>query len=303
MGEAGPPGPSARTLDEANGDTTPTPRKRPIITIQTESQFPKINGGSMGRATVARPKFDPMRTFRNSFLGKQTDGGDSPAEIRSAGKGKARETGEDSPEMARQNKLSVKAREIRAWMMGKSGSEMHLSAIDAIKKAAGNDEPSASTKMRQTVGGMRDLFKNRKPAPTPKDRGPKPGQTYEIVNHRIIEANPERTVEISTWREQTAEHTKSNEERMSIYYLSADEYPQEGDYAANETVAKVEWRVDASDIPPEGMDYSHTGPERSVVAGILPKVHFSPYSLEIPLSNIIEQGATSVTSTSTLTER
>ncbi len=95
----------------------------------------------MGRSAVARPKFDPMRTFRNSFLGKQTDGGESPAETRPTGKGKARETGEDSPETVRQNKLSVKAREIRAWMMGKSGSEMHLSAVDAIKKAVGNDEP------------------------------------------------------------------------------------------------------------------------------------------------------------------
>ncbi len=126
--------------------------------------------------------------------------------------------------------------------------------------------------MRQTVGGMRDLFKNRKPAPTPKDRGPKAGQTYEIVNHRIIEANPERTVEISTWREQTSEGPRSNEERMSIYYLSADEYPQEGDYAVNETVAKVEWRVDTSDIPPEGMGYSQTSPGRLVAAELPPNV-------------------------------
>ena len=260
-------------LDKPNGSTTPTPRKRPVLSVQTESPFPKINGRPMGRSTVARPKFDPMRTFRNSFLGKQTDGEESPAEMRSTGKGKARERGEDSPETVRQNKLSVKAREIRAWMMGKSGSEMHLSAVDAIKKAVGNDEPGVSTKVRQTVGGMRDLFKNRKPAPTPKDRGPKPGQTYEIVNHRIIEANPERTVEISTWREQTAERPRSNEERMSIYYLSADEYPQEGDYAVNETVAKVEWRVDASDIPPEGMEYSQISPGRLVAAELPPKVY------------------------------
>lgn len=240
--------------------------KSPTTSIHSVSQAPRMNGGSTSRTPVTRPRFDPMRTFRNSFLGKQTnDHGNTDDDVprsKGKGKGKARAT-EDSLERARETKLSMKAREIREWMKGKSGSEMHHSAMDAIKNLAmGNDETISSAKVRQTVGGVRDLFKGRasRPGPPLRDRGPKPGQTYEIVDQRIIEKNPERTVEISTWREQVAKKAQTNvDERMSIYFLSADEYPQEGEYAANGTVEKVEWRIDGPDIPPEGMDYTQSG--------------------------------------------
>lgn len=45
---------------------------------------------------------------------------------------------------------------------------------------------------------------------------------------------------------------------MSIYYLGADEYPQEGEYA-NSTMARVEWKIDTPDVP----DHSRTGSSRS----------------------------------------
>jgi hypothetical protein len=53
--------------------------------------------------------------------------------------------------------------------------------------------------------------------------------------------------------------TKSTEdESMSIYFLSADEYPQEGEYA-NSTMARVEWKIDSPDVT----DHSRIGSSRS----------------------------------------
>lgn len=56
--------------------------------------------------------------------------------------------------------------------------------------------------------------------------GPKAGQTYEETNRRIIEDGPERTVTISTWREQVAREARSDAE-MSVYYVGPDDYVAE----------------------------------------------------------------------------
>ncbi|KAF8955957.1 hypothetical protein BDZ97DRAFT_1854189 [Flammula alnicola] len=237
-------------------------QKRPMLAVRTTSPVVDQNDGSTARTTTPRPRFDPMRAFRNSFLGKQ-GGNEGPSGSGHRWKGKGREEPprEDEAVEMRESRVSAKAREIREWMKGKSGSDIHRSASYADSKP-GNGGTKLPAKNRQTVGGVRDLFKNRRTAPAPRDRGPKAGQTYEIVDHRIIENNPERTVEISTWREEATKKPKPEEEEdtMSIYYISADEYAQEGEHEhANETIAKVEWRVDASEVPPEGMDYAQTG--------------------------------------------
>ncbi|KAF5317574.1 hypothetical protein D9619_013189 [Psilocybe cf. subviscida] len=142
--------------------------------------------------------------------------------------------------------------------------------VNAIQN--NNKKPGASN----TGGGVRDLFKGRRqntmdvgaagssklqapasglvpPTATPttahprKDQGPKPGQTYEIYEQRIIENNPERTVEISTWREQlpVKKSTSDQQDKISIYYISADEYPPE-----DRPMAKVEWHVDGGEMSP-----------------------------------------------------
>lgn len=54
--------------------------------------------------------------------------------------------------------------------------------------------------------------------------GPKAGQTYEVVNHRVIEDGPERTVTIATWREQVANEASSS---IDVYYVGADDYAVE----------------------------------------------------------------------------
>lgn len=61
------------------------------------------------------------------------------------------------------------------------------------------------------------------PAGMPGRPGPPPGQEYEIIHRRIIEDGPEKTVTISTWREQVAQHA-SNEVEMSVYYVGADDH-------------------------------------------------------------------------------
>ncbi|KAJ7273764.1 hypothetical protein C8J57DRAFT_248342 [Mycena rebaudengoi] len=55
------------------------------------------------------------------------------------------------------------------------------------------------------------------------ETGPSAGQDYEIVDYRVLEDGPDRTVSISTWREQAI---LEEEEEISVYYLSAEDYIQ-----------------------------------------------------------------------------
>ncbi|KAJ7160265.1 hypothetical protein C8R46DRAFT_1107555 [Mycena filopes] len=52
--------------------------------------------------------------------------------------------------------------------------------------------------------------------------GPLAGQDYEIVEYEIVEEGPERTVSISTWREQAIQEADSDD-AMSVYYVNADD--------------------------------------------------------------------------------
>lgn len=64
--------------------------------------------------------------------------------------------------------------------------------------------------------------------------GPRAGQAYEVVDHRVLEDGPERTVTISTWREQVANEAEAE---VDVYYVGADEYAVEstaGDEAKTE---------------------------------------------------------------------
>ncbi|KAJ7174030.1 hypothetical protein C8R43DRAFT_634617 [Mycena crocata] len=52
--------------------------------------------------------------------------------------------------------------------------------------------------------------------------GPLAGQDYEIVECQVLEEGPERTVTISTWREQAIQEADSDDE-MSVYYVNAEQ--------------------------------------------------------------------------------
>lgn len=60
----------------------------------------------------------------------------------------------------------------------------------------------------------------------PEESGPKKGQGYKMVERRIIEDGPERTVTISTWREEVARKA-SPEVEMSVYYVNPDDYTRQ----------------------------------------------------------------------------
>ena len=188
-----------------------------------------------------------MKALRNSFRGRgqqlQEDAKDSPH--RSQWKGKEKEV-DPEPE-PRESRVASKAREIRAWMMGKSGSELHRSVTQPARVADQTGTSYATkTRKRHTTGGTKDMSRSHHGTSKTGDRGPRPGQTYEIVDHRVVENNPERTVEISTWREHASRNVLNEEdERMSIYYLSADDYAQ--DTVDGNT--KAEWRMDGPTSP------------------------------------------------------
>ncbi|KAK7048837.1 hypothetical protein R3P38DRAFT_2871639 [Favolaschia claudopus] len=52
---------------------------------------------------------------------------------------------------------------------------------------------------------------------------PAAGQDYEIVGHRVLEEGPERTVSISTWREQAIQEADSDD-AMSVYFVNPDDF-------------------------------------------------------------------------------
>ncbi|KAK7022254.1 hypothetical protein R3P38DRAFT_2960093, partial [Favolaschia claudopus] len=52
---------------------------------------------------------------------------------------------------------------------------------------------------------------------------PAAGQDYEIVGYRVLEEGPERTVSISTWREQAIQEADSDD-AMSVYFVNPDDF-------------------------------------------------------------------------------
>ncbi|KAF7364682.1 hypothetical protein MVEN_00337800 [Mycena venus] len=52
---------------------------------------------------------------------------------------------------------------------------------------------------------------------------PLAGQDYEMVEYQVLEEGPERTVSISTWREQAIQEADSDDEK-SVYYVNPNDY-------------------------------------------------------------------------------
>ena len=112
--------------------------------------------------------------------------------------------------------ISSKIKDILEW---KLGTGVHLERKD-------NGDHGSAKKTEKAAEGMRDLWKSRR-IESPKNKGPKAGQIYEIVNQHIIEDSMDRTVTISTWREQVDEGHESDTDSTSIYYISPGGYARE----------------------------------------------------------------------------
>ncbi|KAF8157896.1 hypothetical protein B0H34DRAFT_706631 [Crassisporium funariophilum] len=235
-----------------------TIRGRPTLAIRTVSPLAEQSNGVIAYPTVDKSRFDALDSFRNSFRGMHlgNDGSSTPKGLIWKGKGRADEVQNDgndgsstprglvwkgkgradevhNDEAERKNAdASDKAKEkVLEWRRMKTGSNLQRTETHPLSKQE-NHKLRNATRTRRTVGDVRNLFKDH-PAKALKsgDKGPKAGQTYEIVGRRIIEDNPDRTVTISTWREQVEKEVVSDTaERMSVYYVGADDYAQEGAY-------------------------------------------------------------------------
>lgn len=112
--------------------------------------------------------------------------------------------------------ISSKMKDILEWRTMKLGTGVRLERQDR----------SGSANKTEKAGGMRDLWKSGR-----KNKGPKAGQLYEIVNQHIIEDSMERTVTLSTWREQVDEGRGSDStDTTDVYYIGPDGYAREGAY-------------------------------------------------------------------------
>lgn len=73
-------------------------------------------------------------------------------------------------------------------------------------------------------------------------RGPRAGRDYEVVNRKVVEDTPEKTVTIATWREQVARETSPHDlETMSIHYMGLEDYA-----AAERTMTEVDSNVQSA---------------------------------------------------------
>ena len=114
--------------------------------------------------------------------------------------------------------ISSKIKDILEW---KLGTGVYLERKD-------NGGHGSVKKTEKAVEGVRDLWKSRR-IESSKNKGPRAGQIYEIVNQHIIEDSTDRTVTISTWREQVDvdQGHGSDTDNTSVYYISPGGYARE----------------------------------------------------------------------------
>lgn len=78
-------------------------------------------------------------------------------------------------------------------------------------------------------------------------RGARPGQEYEIVNRKVVEDTPERTVTIDEWRKKVAMETNPNDiETMSIRYMGLEDYA-----VAEQTTTEVDSNLQSTRRTPQ----------------------------------------------------
>ncbi|KAF9527506.1 hypothetical protein CPB83DRAFT_855895 [Crepidotus variabilis] len=225
------------------GGTIPNGQnKRPQLALRTTASV--VDRRSfVSPESVDLPKagrFDPIRAFRKSFRKTHLTSPSLQSEDQLVWKGEEQRLDRNHQ---RENRISSKAREIHAWMMGKSGSDIHRSATYPTRQTEEHGSQQLPRR-RQTAAPNGTTMKSPLSTSTvDRSPGPRPGQGYEMVNRQIIENNQEKTVELSTWREQGSDKVKQEDaERISVYYISADEYALEQEQLREEV-----WRFEETD--------------------------------------------------------
>lgn len=111
--------------------------------------------------------------------------------------------------------------EMSIQRLGVDGERSRTHQLGRVRSVSGS-----STRSRQAPGrgGGANIPSRLVPVEErPDGSGPKKGQGYKMIERRIIEDGPERTVTISTWREEVARKA-SPEVEMSVYYVHPDDY-------------------------------------------------------------------------------
>jgi hypothetical protein len=235
----------ASTSDEF-GRKISRPRKRPVLAIRTSPppMERKLDSPSMESRYLW---LDPVRATWNSIRRRNRN----PDQVNgNAHHSKGKQRADDLAEEDETQHDTSKTHEIRAWVMGKSVTDMQRSATYPHRQSEARRTPNYKKARRTTESP--GMFHSRAGASSvgKQGRGPPPGQTYDMINRQIIEKNPDKTVELSTWKEHSEKAISPGDaERISVYYVTAGEL-ELGEEKEN---IQVEWRYDApshaSDTP------------------------------------------------------
>jgi hypothetical protein len=194
--------------------------KRPILAIRTVSPLVhQVNDNTSSSTPPMRKQhnLDPIPKFGSSLRDTELGTDSSPSNDHGwKGMAKTEKLFQHEPKERKRNEptVSSKIKDILEWRTMKLGT---------VER---QDYGSAKKKTEKTTGGTRDPWKSRR-IELPK-KGPKAGQLYEIINQHIIEDGMDRTVTISTWREQVDEERGSDTDTTSVYYISPDGYARGG---------------------------------------------------------------------------
>lgn len=243
--DALPPGAS---ISNDFGIKISRPRKRPVLAIRTSPPPTerKLDSPSMDSKHLW---LDPVRATWNSIRRRKRNHEEVNGNANLHSKGKQR--ADDLVEEDESQHDTSKTQEIRAWTIGKSGNDMQRSATYPHRQSGLARRSPSQKKARRTTGGL-DMFNSRAGTSSmgKQGRGPPPGQTYDMTNRQVIEKSPDKTVELSTWREHNEKEVRPGDaERISVYYVTAGEL----ELAEEKENVQVEWRYDdpskATDTP------------------------------------------------------
>ena len=197
--------------------------KRPIPAIRTKSPLVRqVNdNASPTPPMTTRHNLDPVPKFRGSLRDMDLKTDASPVNGHGwKGKKKTENSFQHRTKQRKRDEpiISTKVKDILEWRTMKPET--------VERQHHGNAKQAA-----KATGGIRDLWKSRRIGSL-KNKGPKAGQVYEIVNQHIIEDSMDRTVTISTWRERVDEGCDLDTDTMSVYYISPGGYAREDAHMA-----------------------------------------------------------------------
>jgi len=215
------------------------PRKRPVLAIRT-SPAPierKLDSPSIESKYLW---LDPVRATWNSIRRKNRNPDQLNGNSVNHSKGKQR-----ADDIAEEDETQRGTSWSQPWVNvpGKIPADVQRAATYPHRQSEARRSTNHRKAPRTTESS--DIFRSRAGSSSmgKSGRGPLPGQTYDMINRQIIEKNPDRTVELSTWKEHSEKLVSPGDaERISVYYVTAGEL----ELGEEKESMQVEWRYDRS---------------------------------------------------------